>query len=288
MTNTELQTTGVSQASALVAEPTTELSQDVFSHLQAQAEMWAVAAKIAEPLSRTDFAGQFKGKPADMTVAIMKGASLGINPEEIGKSIYVVHGAPALYGKTALAIAKANGYRFERVSYTPQEVTVHCYAPNGDQDEVTYTIERATREGLVKGNKAQYESRPEKMLWWKCIGELADQFFPHLLNGMPIKEDYEQSQSPVRATAERVDRPRSGQSALERAKKKPEPVEEKWKTDPVGYAADGIAAAMTAEQIDQVTTWASNQGLKQAEVSQIEEQAAQRGLELGLIVEGDA
>lgn len=185
---------------------------DVLEQLKAYADSWGAAATIAEQMARTDFAGQFKGKPADMAAAILKGASVGIQPADVGKAIYVVHGAPALYGKTAMQIARSHGYKFERVEFGPKKVHLRCYAPDGDSDESIYTYERATREGLVKGNKQQYETRPEKMLFWKCVGELADQFFPHLTGGMGIKEDMEQS--PIKATAVRKDRPSRGSAGL--------------------------------------------------------------------------
>lgn len=171
--------------------------------LAGQVQDMADAHQLAQQFAKTSFAGPFKGKVDDLAVAILKGNSLGIPAHEVGGKIYAVHGTPALYGKTGLAIAKAHGYKFERVEYGPKQVTVKATAPDGDVDSVTYSYERAEREGLVKGNAAQYKTRPEKMLFWKCVGELADQFFPHLLAGMPIKEDWEQSES-IKATAERI------------------------------------------------------------------------------------
>lgn len=189
-----------SDTTPAVMEP---VNTKTLNQLKSYAEAWGSAAQIAEQLARTDFAGPFKGKPQDMAVAILKGASLGIPPESIGKSIYVVHGTPSLYGKTALAIALKHGYIAETIEDTSKAVTVRMTAPHGQQMEVRYTIQRATQEGLVKGNKVQYETRPSKMLFWKCIGELTDRMIPHLVGGMPIKEDWEQS--PVKATATRVD-----------------------------------------------------------------------------------
>lgn len=184
-------------------QPMTPVSNDIVARMREQAEAWAGAAQLAEQIARTDFAGPFKGKPADLAVAILKGATLGIPATDIGKAIYVVHGTPALYGKTALAIALQHGYIAETLEDTPTAVTVAMTSPNGQRMEVRYTIERATREGLVKGNKIQYETRPSKMLYWKCIGELTDRMIPHLLGGMPIKEDWEQST--VKVTAKRKD-----------------------------------------------------------------------------------
>ena len=186
-------------------EPITPVATNVLEGLQQQAQAWSAAAQIAEQLARTDFAGPFKGKPADLAAAILKGAELGIPAASIGKSIYTVHGTPSLYGKTALAIALQNGYIAETIEDTPEAVTVRMTSPKGQKMEVRYTIERATQEGLVKGNKTQYESRPSKMLYWKCIGELTDRMIPHLIGGMPLKEDVEQS-TPVKATAQRLDR----------------------------------------------------------------------------------
>lgn len=221
---------------------------NVLENLRAQAESWEAAEFIAGKLVNTAAAGPFKGKPQDLAAAVLKGASLGIPAEAIGSSIYVVHGTPALYGKTALQIARAHGYTFDREEFTPQSVTVRAYAPNGDSQATTYTYERATREGLVKGNKAQYETRPEKMLYWKCIGELADQFFPHLLNGMPIKEDWEQSPS-INMTATRTDqRQERGADAVRAAlaAKQPEPEQ---MPQPDAKALEDIN---TAESVDQL------------------------------------
>lgn len=225
----------------------------VMDKMREYAESLAVANQLAEQIARTDYAGPFKGKPADLGVAILKGAALGIGPTEVGKAIYVVHGSPALYGKTALGIARAQGYRFDRDTYTPQEVTVTAHAPNGDTDQVTYTYERAQREGLVKGNKQQYETRPEKMLYWKCIGELADQFFPHLLNGMPIKEDWEQSQ-PIHAPSRRIDRPTGAQGARAALGLGAEP-------ESAAEPATDTPAPATPEQLQELAALLDQEGL---------------------------
>ncbi|MBM0244577.1 hypothetical protein GWO63_010090 [Corynebacterium macginleyi] len=212
--NQELDTTN--QQAPATGMPMTSVNSNVLEQLRLQVEAWSAAAQIAERIARTDFAGPFKNKPADMAAAILKGATLGIPPESIGKSIYVVHGTPMLYGKTALAIALSHGYETETIEDSAKAVTVRMISPNGRSMEVRYTIERATREGLVKGNKVQYETRPSKMLYWKCIGELTDRMIPHLTGGMPVKEDWEQSPT-NKVTATRLDQPSRGASGLKAA-----------------------------------------------------------------------
>lgn len=115
-----------------------------------------------------------------------------------------------------LAIALSHGYETETIEDSAKAVTVRMTSPKGQSMEVRYTIERATQEGLVKGNKVQYETRPSKMLYWKCIGELTDRMIPHLTGGMPVKEDWEQSPT-HKVTATRLDRPSRGASGLKAA-----------------------------------------------------------------------
>lgn len=233
MTNNEIATTGQSTEIATPSVSATGLS------LAQQVRDMADAHQLAQSFATTSFAGPFKGKPDDLAVAILKGNSLGIPAHEVGGKIYVVHGTPAMYGKTSLAIAKAHGYRIERLIYGPTEVSIKVHSPNGDQDTITYTYTRAEKEGLVKGNSAQYKTRPEKMLWWKCVGEAADQVWPHLMSGMPLKEDWEQSE-PIQATAERVDKAPA---------KAPESV-----VDAVPELAPGDALDAVAAVIRSVTT----------------------------------
>lgn len=220
--------------------PMEPVDRDILNELQSYAEAWGAAASISEQLARTDFAGPFKGKPADMAAAILKGATIGIPPADIGKAIYVVHGTPALYGKTALAIALRHGYQADTLEDTPEAVTVRMTSPQGQEMDVRYTIERAEKEGLVKGNAAQYKSRPSKMLYWKCIGEITDRMIPHLTGGMPIKEDVQQS-APVRATATRTDRRGGARAALSAA------AQQAAQPEPQDTVVDDVLSSILAE-----------------------------------------
>ena len=235
--------------------PMEPVDRDILNELQSYAEAWGAAASISEQLARTDFAGPFKGKPADMAAAILKGATIGIPPADIGKAIYVVHGTPALYGKTALAIALRHGYQAHTLEDTAEAVTVRMTSPQGQEMDVRYTIERAEKEGLVKGNAAQYKSRPSKMLYWKCIGELTDRMIPHLTGGMPIKEDVQQS-TPVKATATRTDRRGGARAALSAAAQQtaqPEPQDAEVSEDSLSLFLAAIRDAGDLDQLGDVS-----------------------------------
>ena len=260
------------QPQAAEPMPMETVNKDTLVRLKDYTEAWSAAAQIAEQIAKTDFAGPFKGKPQDMAVAILKGASLGIPPESIGKSIYVVHGTPALYGKTALSIALRNGYRADTIEDTPKAVTVRMTSPDGQEMEVRYTIERAEKEGLVKGNSAQYTLRPSKMLYWKCVGELTDRMIPHLTGGMPVKEDIQQS-FPVRATAKRVDTKTGLKEVLEAKKQPPAP-------DPAAFI-DEVKAAETQGELQDIMQEVAESGIDDDDHEAIAEIANQRWEELG-------
>ena len=266
--------------------PMEPVDRDVLKELQSYAEAWGAAASISEQLARTDFAGPFKGKPADMAAAILKGATIGIPPADIGKAIYVVHGTPALYGKTALAIALRHGYQANTLEDTPEAVTVRMTSPQGQEMDVRYTIERAEKEGLVKGNAAQYKSRPSKMLYWKCIGELTDRMIPHLTGGMPIKEDVQQS-APVKATATRADRRGGARAALSAAAQQtaqPEPQDAEVSEDSLSLFLAAIRDAGDLDQLGDVSAQvyqARQEGLlTAAEYEQLGEAGTARKAEL--------
>lgn len=293
MSSQEIQTT--ENAAGDLSPAMTPVNQSVIDQMKSYAEAWVHAANIGEQVARTDFAGPFKGKPQDMAVAILKGANLGIPPENIGKAIYVVHGTPSLYGKTALAIALQHGYVAETIEDTPEAVTVRMTSPKGQEMEVRYTIERATKEGLVKGNKVQYDTRPSKMLYWKCVGELTDRMIPHLTGGMPVKEDIEQSEPAMKATATRMDRPADRGVDVVRqalaAKQQLQPDEDAKRVEQakpsvkviMQRALDAIAKAETDEKLTSIMDYAAKQGLDQDVLDMLADRCGERAQEVGIV-----
>lgn len=292
MSSQEIQNT--ENAAGDLSPAMTPVNQSVIDQMKSYAEAWVHAANIGEQVARTDFAGPFKGKPQDMAVAILKGANLGIPPENIGKAIYVVHGTPSLYGKTALAIALQHGYVAETIEDTPEAVTVRMTSPKGQEMEVRYTIERATKEGLVKGNKVQYDTRPSKMLYWKCVGELTDRMIPHLTGGMPVKEDIEQSEPAMKATATRMDRPADRGADMVRqalAEKQQQPgegakqVEQAKPTveEITQRALAAIAKANSDADLDKIMNHAQKQDLDQATLDMLADKCGERAQEVGIV-----
>lgn len=147
------------------------------------------AFQLSQMVCQTAFAPQhFRGKPEEAATAMLYGHTIGLPPMVAIKSIYVVHGTPALYAKTMYAIALAAGHQIERVHATEQSVKFRCRRKGSQQwQEVEWTIERARQAGYTS-NK-QYQSNPIGMLGAKCMAEAANLVAPDALAGMASVEE---------------------------------------------------------------------------------------------------
>lgn len=261
--------------------PTPDVTDDGLALLQRQAEAMGAAHKIATVLSGTGMVPQaYRGKPDDAAAAILYGAEVGLKPQQALQQVFVVHGQPSIYARTMVALLKAKGYRFETVESTDQAVTVRGTSPRGEVEESTWTVDRAKTAGYTSNKK--YATDPQAMLYAKAASEVSRKLAPDVLLGIKYAaEDLELEQQPVRATAERTDRPRGGQSVLERAKKKPEP-----ERSPVDGALAAIGKAESADDLDRIMGHAETLGMTDEQINTIAEAAGQRAADLGIDAQG--
>ena len=283
MTSTEIQTHDAEIVTPVSQPPATLMQQGV-EKLRQHAELKAMAAEYAEFITKTGACPDiFKKKPLDATAAIIRGTALGFDPDGALEAFFVIHGKTGMYARAMIAVAENVGCRVWEEEASDDAVTWCGTRPGDDKVErVTWTMARAQKAGYT--SNAKYKSNPAEMLRAKCQTELARIIAPGALMGLVSEVEKDEVQHTVRATAERTDRPKTGRgtagvkAALEQAPVK----EERWMTDPLGYALDGIAGATTGEALDKITAWAGQQNLPQGDVDEVEAQAAQRGIELGL------
>ncbi|WP_157124204.1 hypothetical protein [Nocardia pseudovaccinii] len=207
---------------------------DPFDTLNRYADMLAKSLKFAQDVCRTSLVPKiYQNKPGDAAVAILHGTELGLHPLQALQNIFSVHGMPAIYAKTMVALLKAKGYRFQTQETGPDKVTLQAWSPSGKETETsTWTIARATQAGFVptidpetgkyktkkfKGQDGPYEklignekyiTQPEEMLYAKAASTVCRRLAPHILLGLAFVEDMEDAEAsepePVRATSERV------------------------------------------------------------------------------------
>lgn len=176
--------------------------------LVAWAEAAAAAHRLARALSQTAFVPQAMRNEGDATAAILMGDELGLGPLASLRSIYVVHGTPALYARAMVALALSRGHDIWTESSTDQAVTV-CGRRRGSEhvERAEWTIQRATKAGYTTNRK--YASNPQEMLYSKAAAEIARKVAPDVLAAIPYSVEDIELEQPATTTVTRAPAPRS-------------------------------------------------------------------------------
>lgn len=156
--------------------PANELMQWVESARQANL--------VAQSLANTSFAGAYRGKPDEITAAILTGQELGLQPMTALKSIDVIQGQPALRAHAMRAIVQRQGHDIELV----ESDDTHCIMRGRRKgaetwQQVVWDIPRAQRMGLM--GKDQWKKQPKTMLIARATGELSRLIASDALHGLP-------------------------------------------------------------------------------------------------------
>ena len=145
----------------------------------------------------------YRGKPNNGAAAILYGAELGLNPIQSLQQIFVVHGSPAIYARTMVALVKAKAYKIWTESSTDDSVTVTGQAPDGTTETSTWDIPRAEKAGYTSNKK--YQTDPQAMLYAKAATEVCRKIAPEVLLGIDrSREELELEPQPVHVKSERV------------------------------------------------------------------------------------
>jgi hypothetical protein len=172
------------------------------------AAVMADAHALASAVCKTAMVPKhFQGKPDDTAAAMLYGASLGLDPMQAVRAVYVVHGQPGLAARTMDALTKAAGHEVWTEESTDESVTV-CGRRKGSErvERSTWTIARATKAGYVPtidpdtgkyrlnkwgkvdGNE-KYLTDPQAMLHSKATAEVCRKIAPDVLSGVYAVEE---------------------------------------------------------------------------------------------------
>lgn len=154
---------------------------------------WAYEARqanqIAQSLANTSFVpASLRGKPNDITAAILAGQELGLKPMATLKSIDIIQGTPALRAHAMRGLIQSQGHEIELVESDPQHCVMRGRRSGAEAWQVvTWTIERATQLGLM--GKDQWKKQPQTMLVARATGELCRLIASDALHGMPYASE---------------------------------------------------------------------------------------------------
>ncbi|MFB6568267.1 hypothetical protein [Streptomyces noursei] len=160
--------------------------------LMAWAQEADLAYQMAQKLANTSFVPQsLRGKPGDITAAILAGSELGLKPMATLKSIDVIQGTPALRAHAMRAVIQAQGHEIELVESTDTHCVMRGRRKGSETwQTVQWDIPRAQRLGLL--GKDQWKKQPKNMLVARATGELCRLIASDALHGMPyVSEELE-------------------------------------------------------------------------------------------------
>lgn len=161
-----------------------EQQQPAPSELMQWVESARQAHLVAQSLANTSFAGQFKGKPDEITAVILAGQELGLQPMASLKSVDVIQGQPALRAHAMRAIVQSHGHEVELVESTNDRCVMRGRRKGAEEwQQVEWTTERAATLGLT--NKQQYKQQRGTMLIARATGEICRLIASDALHGMP-------------------------------------------------------------------------------------------------------
>lgn len=153
----------------------TELMQWVESARQANI--------VAQSIAKTDFAGAFRGKPDEITAAILTGQELGLKPMAALKAIDVIQGTPALRAHAMRAIVQRQGHEIELVESTPTRCVMRGRRKGSETwQTVEWTTQRAAQMKLTE--KPEWKKQPQTMLVARATGELCRLIASDALHGL--------------------------------------------------------------------------------------------------------
>jgi hypothetical protein len=152
------------------------------------------AMQFAEMVSVSSFCPKdFKGKPADILVAVQWASEVGLSPYTAMQNMAVINGKPSLYGDGLLAVI--TGHK-EYVSHKEWREGDEAFCTIvrmrfGEKVETTrsFSLADAKQAGLT--SKGPWRSYPKRMLQMRARGFAARDSFPDALSGMVIKEEAE-------------------------------------------------------------------------------------------------
>lgn len=257
-------------ASVVVSQA--EIADRAVGRLAEWAESAQAAHAVAEQLSRSSFVpDQFRGKPVELTAAILAGSEAGLSPMAAMRSFDIINGQAAPRAITLRAIVQSQGHEIILVESTDSVCKMKGRRRGSSEwQEVRWTMDRARQLGLA--NKNNWKSQPAAMLVARATSEICRLVASDAILGIAYTvEEIDDGGPSVAAEASggagvvsesgtrRMSRQRSRQAVTQPA---PEVVDEV--ADPEDAIAD--EAVEVVESIDPVEAWASIAGLLGAEL----------------------
>lgn len=133
----------------------------------------------------------YRGKPADVLVAIGLGASMGLSPSQSLYRINVIQGKPTASGELIASAVRRAGHKLRKINEDPdkQSVTVEIVRADDPDYPFRVTRDRQWAQQMGLAGKDNYKKQPMTMLYWRAVTACAREACPEALYGVAYTPD---------------------------------------------------------------------------------------------------
>jgi len=141
--------------------------------------------------------GLFGVKTPEQALALMLIAQAeGMHPAIAARDYHIINGKPSLKADAMLARFQSAGGKVEWKDYTDTKVVGVFSHPSGGSVTVEWSIDMATKIGLLKN--PTWKQYPRQMLRARCISEGIRTVFPGVISGFYTPEEVQDFAPPER------------------------------------------------------------------------------------------
>jgi hypothetical protein len=154
----------------------------------------AEATEFAKLIAQSNMVpAAYKGKPADVLVAVQWGAELGLAPLQALQNIACINGKPSVYGDAALALVRGSSVCEdveEVIEGDGEQMVATCIAKRKGCKPVIarFSVFDAKAAGLWK-KQGPWTQYPRRMLQMRARGFALRDAFPDVLKGLITAEE---------------------------------------------------------------------------------------------------
>jgi len=183
----------------------------------------------------------YRGKPADILLAVGLGQAMGLSPAESLYRIDVIQGKPTASAELIAANVRKAGHRL-RVRGDDQSCTASIYRSDDPDFEFTVTRDADWAKAMGLHTKDNYKKQPGTMLQWRAITAVARLACPEALYGVAyVREELDdmprQESAPKASAGDFMPATVVTPEAVEEERADTQPVEDEPDTQPKLTAA---------------------------------------------------
>jgi hypothetical protein len=134
---------------------------------------------------------EYKGRPADIVVAVQMGSEVGLAPIQALINIAVINGRPSIWGDAALALViRHPDCEWIEEKFADNDTKAICTIKRKGHEAytVTFSVDDAKKANLW-GKSGPWTSYPKRMLQMRARGFALRDKFPDSLRGLILQEE---------------------------------------------------------------------------------------------------